>query len=428
MKKIKINNFKENLYFEELPNGLKVYVVPIKNKKSFSGMLVTKYGGRDINFSIDGNNYNMPTGIAHFLEHKMFEREEDPFTFYGKFGTDVNASTSDEYTSYYFIGNKCFDKSLKYLLNWIQSLEINESLVEKEKGIILEESSMYTDNPNRVMYNKIKENAFVNDPKRNKVIGTDDDIKRITKEELELCYNNFYVPDNIVLIVAGNVNPKKVFDIAAIETNDFSKNNNNVISLYGNEPDNVYKEYDEIHMNVSTPRLCLAYKINKECFKRLNLTPFELDLYLHFLINISLGVTSEIRKKWILDNMFTDTYYRISEIDSHYLIELHAYTEKTDELIFSFKKYVSDLKVDFDSFEREKKIWIANEIRTIENPTSTIYNILDDILDYDNFIPNKIDIIKNLNYEMLLKVKECMNYKNCLVIKILPLQTLNKNL
>ena len=428
MKKIRINDFKENLYFEKLSNGLKVYVVPLKNVKSFSGMLVTKYGGRDINFSIDGKTYNTPTGIAHFLEHKMFERDEDPFAFYGKFGTDVNASTSDEYTCYYFIGNKCFDKSLKYLLNWIQSLEIDDKLVEKEKGIILEEASMYTDNPNRVMYNKTKENVYVNDPKKYKVIGTDEDIKRINKKELELCYNNFYVPNNMILLVAGNVTPENVFKIAKDETKNFKKNSNTVISLYDSEPDYVAKKYDLIHMNVSTPRVCLAYKINKNCFEKLGLSSFELDLYLHFLINISLGVTSLIRQKWITNKMFTDAFYRIFEIESHYLIELHAYSDRIDELVLELKNYVKDLEISIDSFEREKKIWIANEIRSIEKPTSTIYNVLDDILDYNEFIPNKTDIIRNLNYEMLLKVKECMNYDNYSITKILPLQSLNKNL
>lgn len=428
MKRIRINNFEEHLYYDKLSNGLEVFVVPIKNKKSFSAMLVTKYGGRDINFKINDKVYNTPTGIAHFLEHKMFEREEDPFAFYGKFGTDVNASTSDDYTGYYFVGSKCFDKSLKYLLNWIQSLSIDDALVEKEKGIILEEASMYTDNPNRIMHNKIKECVFVNDPKKNKVIGTDEDIKRITKDELQLCYNNFYVPDNMLLIVAGNVDPKKVFDITNKETKSFNKNNNNVVPFYESEPDYVAKKTEELFMNVSTPRVCLSYKINKDCFKELSFSKFELDLYLQFLINISLGVTSKIRQKWILKEMFTDAFYRMLEIESHYILQFHAYSEKVDELVSALIDYVKDLKIDLKSFEREKKIWIANEIRAIENPISTIYNVLDDVLDYDGFIPNKIEIIRNLTYGNLIKVKECMDYNNYSVIKILPLQSSNKNL
>ena len=223
MKKYQINNFEENLYYEELDNGLKIYSVPIQNKKQFSVMLVVRYGSRDINFIKDGKKYNTPTGIAHFLEHKMFEREDDPFNFYGKFGSDVNAATSDEYTCYYFIGNKGLNEGLKYLLRWIQSLNITKEQVEKEKGIILEEASMYKDNPNRVLYNEIRKNVYVHDPKRQQVIGTDEDIMKITKEELDLCYDTFYIPSNMCLIATGNVDPKTIIKIAKQETKCFDK-------------------------------------------------------------------------------------------------------------------------------------------------------------------------------------------------------------
>ena len=427
MKKIQINNFKESLYYDELLNGLKVYVVPMKNKKNFSGMLVTKYGGRDINFSIGEKTYKTPTGIAHFLEHKMFERENDPFKFYGKFGTDVNASTSDDYTCYYFIGSKCFNKSLKYLLNWIQKFEITEEQVEKEKGIILEEASMYKDNPNRVMYNKLKENIFLNDPKKNMVIGTDEDIKSITKKDLDLCYSSFYVPNNMYLLVSGDVNPNEVFEIVKNETNDFKKMETKGIPIYNKEPDEVAKEYDEMYMNIGIPKVNLSYKINKNNFKNLNITPFELDLYLHFLINISLGVTSLIRQKWLEEQLFTDAFYRISEIESHYIIEFHSTSNNPDKLVKALEDYTNNLEIDIDSFEREKKIWIANEIRTLESPVTTIYNVLDDLLDYNEFIPNKIEYIRNLSFDTLLKVKESMDYNHKAIIKILPLHSKKKN-
>lgn len=292
MKKIKMNNFKESLYYEELNNGLKVYAVPIKNKKSFAAMLVIKYGSRDIKFKIDDKMYKTPTGIAHFLEHKMFEREDDPFKFYQKYGTDVNAATSDDYTCYYFIGNKYFDKSLKYLLNWAKTLKVTDKGIKKEQGIILEEKSMYKDNPNRVIYNKIRENIYIKDPKKNEVIGTTDDIKNITQKDLELCYNNFYVPNNMYLIVTGNINPKKVIEITKDYTKNFKKNSHSVTPIYGKEPDMVAHESDTLKMNVEIPKVAVAYKINKKVFKNLNITPFELDVYLHYLINISLGTTS----------------------------------------------------------------------------------------------------------------------------------------
>ena len=426
MKKIKINNFEENLYYKEMSNGLKVYVVPMKNKENFCSMIVTKYGGRDIKFTIDGKEYTTPSGIAHFLEHKMFEREDDPFKFYGRYGTDVNAATSDDYTCYYFIGNKCFKKSLSYLLNWIQKLDVTDEQVQKEKGIILEEASMYKDNPSRVMYNKIKENVFINDPKRNKVIGTDNDIKSITKKDLVLCFDSFYNLNNMYLIITGNVRPSEVFETIEKETSNVPKNSIKGVPIYNNEPNEVSKAYEEIFMNIGVPKISVSYKINKNCFDSLKLNKFELDLYLHFLINISLGVTSEIRQKWIEEELFTDAFYRISEIESHYVIEFHVNSNKDEDLLEALEAYINNLVVDEDSFEREKKIWIANEIRAIENPLSTLYNILDDLLDYNEFIPNKIECIKKLNFQTLLELKELLHFSNKAIIKIMPLHLKKK--
>ena len=420
MKKYQINNFEENLYYEKLANGLKIYSVPIKNKKRFSVMLVTKYGGRDINFKKNGKLYNMPTGIAHFLEHKMFEREDDPFSFFGKYGSDVNAATSDDYTCYYFLGNEGLEECLKYLLNWIQSINITKEQVEKEKGIILEEASMYKDNPNRVLYNEIRKNIYVNDPKKNQVIGTDDDIVRITKEDIDLCYDTFYVPSNMILIATGNVDPERIIEIAKEETKKFKKDIINVKPIYNDEPDIVAHEFSEKKMNIAIPKVAVAYKVNKNIFKDLGLKAFELDVYLHCLINISLGITSEIRQEWLKNKLFNDAFYRISEIESHYIIEFYATSNKENELIKALEGYLNDLKIDEESFEREKKIWIANEIRAVDNPMTVLYSILDDLLDYDEFLPNKIEYIKNLNFETLEKIKNIITYSNKTIVKITP--------
>ncbi|MGM9879574.1 MAG: EF-P 5-aminopentanol modification-associated protein YfmH [Bacilli bacterium] len=420
MKEYQINNFKEKLYYEKLENGLEVFLLPMKNKQNFSCMYAVKYGGRDINFKINGNSITTPTGIAHFLEHKMFERENDPFKFFQKFGTDVNASTSNDYTGYYFVGNKSFEKSLKYILNWLQKLEITEEQVKKEQGIILEEASMYKDSPDRVLYNKIKENIFINDPSKNKVIGTDEDIVSITKEELELCFNNFYTPDNMYLIATGSINPEKAITIIKEETSNLTKNINKIEKVYLEEPNDVAKEYEEIKMNVEIPKVAVAYKIPKDNFKHIKITSFELDIYLHSLLSIGLGTTSKIREKWLEENLFSSSMYRIFEIESHYIIELYANTNKADELIESLTEYIKDIKIDEESFEREKKLWIANEIRTIDSPVNSLYEVLDDLLDYNKVIPNKINIIKKLNYSILEEVKKSLSFDTKAIVKVIP--------
>lgn len=421
MKKIRINNFKEHLYYEKLSNGLEVFIVPNKTKKKFKASLTVKYGSSYIKFRKDNKIIETPTGIAHFLEHKMFERKETPFDFYSKFGTDVNAYTNLDATTYHFTGSKCFKKSLSYLLNWIKSLDITEEQVEKEKGIILEEASMYKDNPSRLIYEKARENVFVKDPMKHLVIGIDEDIKRITKKELDTCYNTFYVPNNMFLVITGNINPNEAIKQIREETKDYKRNKDLPKKERINEPDRVNKEYEEIkNDNVEIPQISVAYKMNKNLFKDLKLTKFELDLYLNCLINIALGATSEIRQKWVENNMFLNSFFQLNDNDTHYVLCFLATSTKIDKLYNEFKEYINNLKTDEESFKREIKQWIAAEVLRIENPIAISYSITDELLDYGKITYDKIKVYKSLNYKTLEKVKQKLDFTNESVIKMTP--------
>lgn len=420
MKEININNFEEKIFYKKLENGLEVYLLPLLKKKNYMCSYGVKYGGRNTIFEVNGKEYNTPTGIAHFLEHKMFEREDDPFSFYNKTGTDVNAGTSYDFTHYYILGNSNFNNNLKYMINWLKRIDITDDLVEKEKSIILEEANMYKDSPARILNEKIKENIFKEDTYRNKVIGSDDDIKIMNKKDIELCFNSFYRPDNMFLICVGNFDKDKALSIIKENISDIKKPSQSVKKIYKKEPDEIAKKSETIKLNIDIPRISVAYKFNKNTFKNLKLSNFELDLYLHIFISIALGPTSKIREKWLKENLFISSMYRITEIDTHYVIEFSALTNYPDKLKKELLKYLNDIVLDKDSFSREKKLWIANEIESVSNINSSLYNILDDILDYKKYIPNKIDIIRNLNYENILKMKEILKFSNEVTVKLMP--------
>ena len=420
MKEIRINNFKEKLFYEKLSNGLEVFLVPIKSKKDYTVIFATKYGGRDIKFKMDDKLIENPTGIAHFLEHKMFEKDEDPFKFYEKYGIEVNASTSHDFTGYYIQGNKSYKKSLVYLLNWLQSLDITFDLVEKEKGIILEEASMYKDSPDRVISEKIRHNIFAHDPYRYKVIGSDSDIKKITKEQLQLCYEAFYRPDNMVIISVGNFNCSEAMEVIKENTKEFKNPDYKIVKYYDNEDDSVFKRYEKVFLNVDVPRVSLAYKVNKSWFKKFNISNFELDMYLNILIQIGLGLSSSIREEWLNEKLFVNAFYRIDENENYYIIEFNATSKKPDILIKQAHDYLQDINISKESFERQKKLWIAREVNSVGNINAIKYNILDDVLDYGYFIPNKIDYIRNLNYETLENIKYELKFNNKVEVKVLP--------
>ena len=419
MKSIRINNFEEKIFYEKLENGLEVYLLPLLHKKNYLASFAVKYGGRDIKFKIEGKEYKTPAGIAHFLEHKMFERENDPFTFFEKSGTDVNASTSHDYTNYFILGSDDFIKNLEYMLEWPKKIELTEEEVEKEKGIILEEASMYKDHPMRVLNEEIKKKLFLKDPYRLKVIGSDNDIKSMSKKDIELVFNTFYTSNNMFFIIVGNFDKDEAIELIREKGKAF-KPKFNVEKTYEQEPDDIDTEEKTIPFNIDVPRISVGYKFNKKLFSGLNVSRVELDLLMHFLISVALGPTSEIRETWVKQNLFLNSMYRITEIDTHYTIEFNALTKYPDKLKKELEKYLKDVKISEELFNREKKLWIANEIESISNVNSMKYNIMDDVLDYEEFIPNKIEIIKNLEYKKLEEIKELLKFDKNATVKLMP--------
>ena len=188
MKEIFLNGIDQTIYYEELKNGLKVVLIPILNKKDYYVNYTTKYGSINLDFIPNNSDkvYKSPKGIAHFLEHKMFEQEsgEDPFTFFSKTGTSSNAGTSYKNTSYYIYGMNALKENLNYLINFVNEPYFTDKNVEKEKGIIIEEIKMYDDNPDWILSEEIAKATFKTHPIRYDIAGYPETVNSITKEKL----------------------------------------------------------------------------------------------------------------------------------------------------------------------------------------------------------------------------------------------------
>ena len=201
MIKKEIKGLDVNIYYEKLNNGLDIYLVPYSNRNNYYIEYAVKYGACINEFisNTTGKKTKMPLGIAHFLEHKMFEQEDgiDPFAFYSETGSDANASTSYDMTSYTVEGTSNIEVNLDYLLNYVNSPYFTEQNVEKEKGIIIEELNMYKDQPENILYEKSNCALFKKHPMRRDVGGTPRSVRKITKEILYECYDTFYQPNNI---------------------------------------------------------------------------------------------------------------------------------------------------------------------------------------------------------------------------------------
>lgn len=249
----------EKYYKIKHSSGLTVYVFPKQDYKSSYAIYGTNFGSIDNHFIVDGREIKAPDGIAHYLEHKLFESEDgDAFTKYAKTGANANAYTSFEKTCYLFSCSSSLEENLKILLGFVQNPYFTDETVAKEQGIIGQEIRMYDDAPDwRVMFNLL-ECMYHNHPIKIDIAGTVESIAEITPEKLYQCYNAFYTPHNMALCVVGNAKPDEVLKLV----DEFVKPvpEKKIERIYPDEPIEIVKDYVEQSFPVSIPMFQLGFK------------------------------------------------------------------------------------------------------------------------------------------------------------------------
>ena len=205
----------ERMYREKLSNGLTVAVVPRPGFSRKLAYFVTDYGSIHRKFELDGQEYEVPAGIAHYLEHKMFDLPgRDVSAELAEVGANVNAFTSYDMTAYYFSCTDNFEVALKLLLEFVATPYFTEESVEKERGIIDQEIGMNLDAPDSVVFENLMEGLYRHHQIRVPILGTSESIRQITPELLNLCHRAFYTPGNMILCVVGDVDPEQVKTLA----------------------------------------------------------------------------------------------------------------------------------------------------------------------------------------------------------------------
>ncbi len=426
MKKIQIKNIDESLYYEKLENGMEVYMVPKTTSTETFASFTTKYGGIHNEFkNSDKKKFiKVPTGIAHFLEHKMFEQEDgrDPFSFFAESGTYCNAFTNYYNTSYLFSGNTELENNLNYLLDFVQKPYFTDENVEKEKGIIEQEIKMYDDKADRIIYEKLLYNIFINHPMKYSIAGRVEDIRKITKEDLYTCYNTFYNPNNMFLVLTGNFNPEDIINIIKENQNkkEFEKKEIPILKDYI-EPNKVAKKHDQQKMNIDTPYLSFGIKIPLKNIK--NMDHKKRNLYFATCFYYLFGETSEFNER-ITNEKLLDSSLDIEMIDTkdHKIVILVCKSKKYDELLFNIDKHLKDINVDEDFLERRKKVFKSSLIYIYENISDINRNILDNIITYGKCDCDIYDIVDSLNKEELDKMILKLDLSNTSTFIIKPIK------
>ena len=417
----KYNKLDLNLYEEKLDCGLKIYVIPMPNVNNFYVTLSTNYGSIQREFiPYDGDEMvSVPDGVAHFLEHKMFEQEDgiDPLTFFASHGADANANTSNFKTTYLFSGSKYLSENLNYLLDYVYSPYFTDENVNKEKGIIGQEIKMYEDDPYSCLLENMVYNTFINHPIKIKVIGSHESINSITKEDLYTCYNTFYHPSNMFLVASGNVKPKEIFGIVKknMSKKKFGPKKEIVLKKY-DEPTKVAKKTDTIKMDVNVPKVGVGFKLN---IKDINLPKIKIYNYISLFFDFIAGGTSilteELKNEGIINEGLYVTY---TIVDDYVAVYVLSETKNTKKLIDKVVSTIIGKNLNKEDVLRKIKATKASLITSSDNIYSLNGKAMNNIIRYGDVQTNIYDIVDSLNYTEFKKVISKIDFSNYLTYVI----------
>ncbi len=423
MDKIIMSRLDEEVYHETLKNGLNVYLYKKEGFTKKGAYFVTKYGSEINDFKPIGEDkiVSFPKGIAHFLEHKLFESEDNEKVFekFKKNGADVNAYTSHSITNYYFTTTNNFDECLIELLDFVQSPYFTLENVEKEKGIINQEINMTDDNIDRFMYEKMFDMALVKNPNKYKTIGDKENVSKITKEDLYRCYNTFYHPSNMTLVIYGDVDVEKTFDLVRKnqESKNFGKQEELVIKTFEEEKE-VCTKYIEEKRNVSSPRISICYKFKEK--RRTGEDRFKRNLFFNLLLDMKFGGTSSFEKDLVKNEIIkTGLSLNYSYFDDIALVMFEADVLDKDKFIESIDKKLRDVSFDKNIFELDRKALLTSIVKCFENPSAFANVILNSVTKHGVLINNAYDIYENYKFDEFKESFKELDFDNKSVLYVI---------
>lgn len=368
MQVIENNLIKEKIYIEKLESGFTIMCLPkISTRKKYA-ICAIGYGSNDNKFIKANENKEtiIPDGVAHFLEHKLFEQEDgtNSLDTLSALGVEANAYTTNDHTAYLFECTNNFDKALDELLKYVQSPYFTDSNVEKEKGIIAQEINMYDDEPDWKVYINCMKALYKNNPIRIDVAGSVESIEKITKETLYECYNSFYVPENMILVLVGNFNPEEM--IEKIKPKLIMRKNLKAKTIEESEELKINKKEIIEKMDISTPIFAIGYKVNpneKEKIKR--------SLALEILLEILFGESSKCYKSLYEQGLIYEslsTSFEWSRNYAHILIQ--GKSKNIEEVEKILKQRIIDIQnlgIEQKEFERARRKIYGIYVREFNN-------------------------------------------------------------
>ena len=406
----------ERVFESTLNNGLKLFVIP---KQGFQKTFVTytaQFGSLDNKFKPHNQDefVTVPDGVAHFLEHKLFENEEeDLFTAFAEDNAQVNAFTSFDRTSYLFSATDNIERNIKRLLTMVETPYFTKETVDKEKGIIAEEIKMYQEQPGyKLMFNTLRA-MYDSHPIRVDIAGSVDSIYAITKEDLYLCYETFYHPSNMVLFVVGDVEPNVIEQIVTEHEDKRDKEAQPVIERDPLvEKATVNEKYVSETMKLQSPRLMLGFKNNP--LPHLEPEQFvRKDLEMTLFFELIFGEETDFYQSLLTEELIDDTFgYQFVLEPTYSFSIITSATQQPDklkQLLLTELEHKKGQLDDKEAFELLKKQFIGEFITGLNSP-EYIANQYTKLYFEGVSLFDLLDIVENITLDSVNNtVETCLN-------------------
>lgn len=365
MSEIRNNILNESYQLVKTDCGMQIACYNMPGYNAVHAVFATNFGSVDRSFIMNGEKYDIPAGVAHFLEHKMFENEDgDAFDKYAKTGANANAFTSFDKTCYIFTATDRVDESLDILLNFVTTPYFTPQTVEKEQGIIGQEIKMYDDSANWRMLFGVLEGLFVNHTVRDDIAGTVESISNITDKMLYDCAKAFYSPSQMLLSVAGNITLDTV--LAACDRAGFKYETLEVERLKTEEPDEINYSEKSISMPVSVPLIAVGFKE-----KMSNPVTIKEELCGEIIMDVLTGATSKLFNKLYDRNIVNGTFEgEIFSGTDYYATIISGETAYPDILLNEIEMAIDELKkegISEEEFFTSKNSMYGSMIVDFEN-------------------------------------------------------------
>lgn len=423
---VEINNETgDKVYKTVLKSGLRVFVCPRKDYTKKMGMFGTVFGSID-NELVDietKERSKVPDGIAHFLEHKLFEQEDaNALDVFSKMGVDSNAYTSFDQTVYYFETADKYEECLDKLIEFVSSPYFTDENVEKEKGIIAQEIKMYEDEPNSLVYYNLLRCMYQTHPINIDIAGTVETISKIDKETLYKCYYSYYNLRNMFLIIIGDVDVDKIIEDADKLVQKYYTNRKadiverNVIV----EPEEIAKKEIETNLPISTPVECVGFKLKvlkgKESVKAMAFS----DIINDVCFSTTSKFYQELYKQGVIISE-PDFSFESGREFSHLVISAYVLdTKKYEEKLFEYIENLKQNGIDEERFKiilnKKKGEMIYNSERLTWIYRSIIESVIQDIDVYEE--ANVLNSITKADVDLF--IRENLNMDKCCISKVMP--------